>query len=527
MDTRIYVMTHKKIAEIPDEMYIPLQVGKEGKEDFGYIGDDTGAHISGKNSSYCELTGMYWLWKNVGCDIIGICHYRRYFIKNECLLDQVYIEKTIQKYPIIVPNSSCVPAESVYKQYEKIHNSGKDLDICREVIAERCPEYLPAFDFSMQGLLFSVGNMWITRKDIYDRYCSWLFDILFEVEERIDMSEYDDYQKRVMGFLSERLFRVWLLMQPEAITEENIKMIVPEDFKNAEKKVGLLYQYVRLKLSPVVQLHQLGQGGMLIEEMTCGDDFEGKVPIWVCWWQGEEAMPELVRICIKSIKRNLPREKAVFRLITLENCMEYVTFSATVVRKFDEGKISYTNLSDILRAELLYRYGGMWIDATYYVTAPIPEKLFEEDSLYTLRFEKPVCEMDITKGRWSGDLWRIAKKKKLFQFLLESLWYYWEIEDELSENNLIDYIIAVATETFPEVERELEMCEYSDNRVFLLHTWMNRTYTNERISEIMAVSRFQKLDCHAEYRKENIAGWPTVYGYLVGKPEESEDYCSQ
>ena len=106
MDIRLYVMTHKKIAEIPDPLYIPMQVGKAGKEDFGYVGDDTGDNISAKNNRYCELTGMYWLWKNVKCDIIGVCHYRRYFIKDEKLLDQSYIEKKMQNYSMIIPSSA-------------------------------------------------------------------------------------------------------------------------------------------------------------------------------------------------------------------------------------------------------------------------------------------------------------------------------------------------------------------------------------------------------------------------------------
>ena len=111
MDVRLYVMTHKKIAEIADPMYIPMQVGKAGKEDFGYLGDDTGDNISEKNSAYCELTGMYWLWKNIDCDVIGICHYRRYFTRDEKLLEKSYIEKLIKEYSIIIPNSACVKDE--------------------------------------------------------------------------------------------------------------------------------------------------------------------------------------------------------------------------------------------------------------------------------------------------------------------------------------------------------------------------------------------------------------------------------
>ena len=82
MDVRMYVMTHKKIAPIASSIYHILHVGKKGKEDLGYPGDDTGDNISEKNTNYCELTGMYWLWKNCNCDIIGICHYRRFFCEN-------------------------------------------------------------------------------------------------------------------------------------------------------------------------------------------------------------------------------------------------------------------------------------------------------------------------------------------------------------------------------------------------------------------------------------------------------------
>ena len=512
MDTRIYVMTHKKIEQICDSMYLPMQVGKAGKQSFGYIGDDTGDNISEKNSMYCELTGMYWLWKNVSCDVIGICHYRRYFIKDKRLLDQAYIEKLIRKYPIIIPNSSCVNEADVSAHYGKKHFTG-DLDFCRTVILEKYPEYLKAFDFAMHTILFSTGNMWITRKDIFDRYCEWLFDILFEVEKRIDLSGYNDYQKRVMGFLAERLFRVWLFMQPEAVTEEEIKMIEPSDFLNTEKRVDLLYRCVKLKVDPVLRLYRNGVQGIFEQSFVCADDFKGKIPVWVCWWQGEAEMPELIRLCIASLKENLPQEKMEIRLITLENCLKYVTFTETVIRKFQEGKISYTHLSDLLRAELLYRYGGMWIDAAYYTAKPI-EKTILDHQLYTLRFKNSSRKSEIVQGRWSGDLWYAPKGKKLFQFLMECFWYYWETSDELIDHCLMDYLIAAAVEEFPDVRNELEACEYCENNVFELEKWMNRRFFPERMNALLALSCFHKLNWQADYRKENMAGEKTVYGKI-------------
>lgn len=101
MDTRIFVMTHKKIEELSDrtvmpEIYIPMQVGRAGKEDLGYLGDDSGDNISDKNSSYCELTGMYWLWKNMDCDIIGICHYRRFLPGRSGCLNRNILKNRLQ-----------------------------------------------------------------------------------------------------------------------------------------------------------------------------------------------------------------------------------------------------------------------------------------------------------------------------------------------------------------------------------------------------------------------------------------------
>ncbi len=513
MDTRIYVMTHKEIDEIVDEMYIPLHVGRASGKTFGYAGDDTGDHISEKNPYYCELTGMYWLWKNVRCDIVGICHYRRYFVREEKLLNRAYIENKISEYPIIVPNSSCVKDTDVREHYAKRHFE-KDLDLCREVIAEKYPGYLSAFDFAMQTILVSVGNMWITRKEIFDRYCTWLFDILFEVEHKIDLADYDDYQKRAMGFLAERLFRVWLFMQPEPVTEEAMKLIEPSEFLNAEKRVDLIYRCVKLKIEPLLRLYRTGaMQGTLAQPLDCADDFEGKMPVWVCWWQGEGDMPELIWRCIRSIKEHLTEETVAFRLITLENCMGYVSFTETVIRKFQEGKISYTHLSDLLRAELLYRYGGMWIDATYFITGTLKACL-TEGSIYTLRFPAPVWSADITKGRWTGNFWCAPKGKKLFQFLMEGLWYYWEMEDEMIDYYLIDYVIAAAFEEFPEVKEELEQCPFCYENVFALHTWMNCKYSPERIQKMQTESYIYKLNWHADYQKENMAGEQTIYGYL-------------
>ena len=81
---KIIIATHKKYRMPDDEMYIPVQVGAEGKDDLGYTRDNTGDNISNLNSQYCELTGLYWAWKNLDADYVGLAHYRRHFrVKNK------------------------------------------------------------------------------------------------------------------------------------------------------------------------------------------------------------------------------------------------------------------------------------------------------------------------------------------------------------------------------------------------------------------------------------------------------------
>lgn len=485
MDTKIFVMTHKKVDEVEDGLHYLMQVGKAGKEDYGYFGDDTGDNISLKNQTYCELTGIYWLWKNYTCDIIGICHYRRFFFKDEKLIDKSYIEGLIDKYPIIIPNSSCVKEVSVYKDYQKKHYN-RDLDMCREVICEICQQYTEAFDFCMQGILMNPGNMWITKKSIFDQYCEWLFSILFEVEKRIDIASYDEYQKRVMGFLSERLFRVWIYMQPEKITEEKVKLTEIDDLKRKDRKNLLMKQLIELKLQDFIPFFKReDEKNGLIEPLHCEDNFEGKIPVWVVVWRGLENAPEMVRRCIKSLKQHLSREKAVIRMITLENCMKYVSFSPEIIEKYNKGLITDTHLSEVVKMELLYRYGGICLEDTYWVTQDIS----------------------------ATDLKINSSRHRFFQFMTEAVWYYWATNDELIGNHLMNDLMDIAIEKMPEIDMELQKSELISNIVLFSDEKMNSKCSRRQFDRIKQEAKFYKLNSKVEYRDTNLVGEKTVYGW--------------
>ena len=217
----IYVATHKKANMPVNDIYVPIRVGaKLNDDDFGYVRDDTGDNISEKNKNFCELTATYWMLKNDNSDIVGLTHYRRYFFKKfksnklENVLDEKDIKKILEKKDIIVPNSTFIIKHNAERSWEKTHIK-KDYDECRKIIKEKYPDYLDAFEKFSKSRYIYIRNRFIAKKEIFDEYYNWLFDILFELEKRTDLTTYDDYNKRLFGFMSERLFNVWLIKHSE------------------------------------------------------------------------------------------------------------------------------------------------------------------------------------------------------------------------------------------------------------------------------------------------------------------------
>ncbi len=216
-EIKIFVAAHKPFrhADALPRGYVPLQVGAEGKAALGFVRDNTGAHISEKNSSYCELTGLYWIWKNVSADIVGLCHYRRYLShrpldrKLRAILTENEIENILKTHDIILPHPVHLGRKNVRAHYCANHYE-KDLETTREAVAALYPEYVASFDAVMASHKTYQCNMLIAKKELVDAYCQWLFDVLAYVETRTDISAYDAVQRRIYGYLGERLLPVWV-----------------------------------------------------------------------------------------------------------------------------------------------------------------------------------------------------------------------------------------------------------------------------------------------------------------------------
>ena len=216
MNIRIIVATHKPYWMPEDKVYLPVHVGAEGKKSLGYQPDNSGENISGKNPNYCELTGLYWAWKNQDADYIGLAHYRRHFSngklwgdKKQKVITGIQLQKLLQKTDVLLPKPRHYWIESNYSHYAHAHHA-EDLDRTREILQEKYPEYISAFDRSMNKRSGHRFNMFVMKKTLFCQYCEWLFDILFELEKRLDISTYSKNDSRVFGFVSERLLDVWI-----------------------------------------------------------------------------------------------------------------------------------------------------------------------------------------------------------------------------------------------------------------------------------------------------------------------------
>jgi len=226
MKLRIYAMTHKKFDVPQDPMYQPLHVGHANAEDLGYPGDDVGENISHLNCYYSELTGHYWLWKNCkDVEYIGTCHYRRYLInEQEKVLTEQEYENLLKDYDL-VSTKRVILNHSYHYGFSANHNI-EALDTTGEVIRDLYPEYYDAFMTLVHQNETYFGNMLVTSKDLFDKYCTWLFTIFEEVTNRMDLdTDEDAYHKRVLGFISEFLLLVWVRVNGLRVYECKVGML--------------------------------------------------------------------------------------------------------------------------------------------------------------------------------------------------------------------------------------------------------------------------------------------------------------
>lgn len=265
---KVYIPCHKECFIPEVSFFTPIQVGAalSNKHFPDMLHDNDGDNISSKNPSYCELTAQYWVWKNDNdSDYVGFFHYRRFlsFNKNKQIQDEWgnidYAEplyaadlsnlelnenaayELFKEYDIVAPCRKLPYEKNVISHYEKGDGQHiEDLEAAVAVLKEKYPEYADSADKYLNSNTVFECNMYVMKNQLYKEYASWLFDILFETENRIDFTYFNQTELRVMGFLSERLFGIWVTYQRE---KKGLKVFETQKayFRNTDLPVSSIY----------------------------------------------------------------------------------------------------------------------------------------------------------------------------------------------------------------------------------------------------------------------------------------------
>jgi hypothetical protein len=244
---KIFIVTHQPLPYLKNELYEPIQVNSNVNPIIydGIMQDNTLDNISSKNDNFCELTATYWLWKNLKTvDFIGLCHYRRYFnfypnqlsFKPSCqkkitsskLLKHKIAKLDIEKQRIIIINDlkthdiilprPRIMKISISEDYISNHRES-DWTKTKEIIIHKYPDFKKSISkYLDNNNQFYQCNMMITTTKVWNDYHAWLFDILFELEKNIVIPE-DNFQRRIFGFVSERLLNLYILHNKLKIKE--------------------------------------------------------------------------------------------------------------------------------------------------------------------------------------------------------------------------------------------------------------------------------------------------------------------
>lgn len=239
-----------------------------------------------------------------------------------------------------------------------------------------------------------------------------------------------------------------------------------------------------------------------------------KSPIWVCWWQGEENLPDICKACLNTIKLHACRHPVI--LIDKNNVGNYVEFPKILQHKIDEGKIDFTHQSDILRCLLLKKHGGIWIDITIFLTKDVDLFIPTHKSFWTCRHKQLIN--NICNGWWSCNFFATGKEHIIPSFILDLFINHFKKHDDFKVYLWLDYAFTIGRRKINIINQIAKNQQYS--KILGLKRQLNNPYNEKEWEYFVNEFNFQKLSYKVCLKKEPPDGRETVYGHffkLYGK----------
>lgn len=206
---KIVVACHKTDPLVrSDEVYFPVQVGKAlSNINMNIQGDDEGDNISEKNRTYCELTALYWAWKNMSnVQYVGLAHYRRYLAVDFSNYD---LKDIFSKVDFVIPYERVLPTSNLVHLQGLL--SAEDVCIMLDSIIELYPDMKQSvLDYFYNSNRYSLFNMFVTTWENMNKYCSFLFPLLSDIETRIGKHSYSRLSRSI-GYMAEAILGLWIM----------------------------------------------------------------------------------------------------------------------------------------------------------------------------------------------------------------------------------------------------------------------------------------------------------------------------
>lgn len=235
-----------------------------------------------------------------------------------------------------------------------------------------------------------------------------------------------------------------------------------------------------------------------------------ETPIWVCWWQGETDMPEMIKQCYKLLLRNSNGHP--INLITKYNYDKYIEIPDNILTLVNKKEVTITTLSDIIRMSLLAKHGGIWIDATYWVTKLID---FGNNKFFTIRQERFKGQGTISDFRWTPHCIGCGNPYYIFSFIKECFIHHLNLHNKIIEYLLIDYIINIAYEEFEDFKKIIDNLPNHEPHIYIMPWLFNQKFDEDTMKNIYATTPFLKLTYKQEYYRQTPSGEQTFYNYFI------------
>lgn len=287
------------------------------------------------------------------------------------------------------------------------------------------------------------------------------------------------------------------------------KMAIITDYR-VDKQQQIVYNYCSSIFDSIKPVP-------VIASRTDNSDIEKKIPVWVMWWQGYESAPDIVKVCINSQKKYLDKEVFQYNLLTKDNYSQFVTLPEIIISKFNQGKITITHLSDIIRAFLLNQSGGLWMDATILMTDHFPKEFYKYSFYTNKKFTYPnLMRNTVPKGMWTGYFMKGPRHYQLFNFMCAAFEYYWSKFDIIIDYFLIDYVIKYAYDNIALIRSDIDNVPENNKDIFHLGRLLNQPYNEDKVSQITNKTIIHKISRKNPYF-DTTDGQQTFYAYLKKK----------